>query len=222
MKQLFAGLFTEGTTDTRFLESIVQKTLEATAFDCSGQIDIYLSRIEIDKTNLSFENQVLNASKKGIDELGIQIICVHADADNAQANDTYKNRINVAKRELDQQNDADYCKTLVAIVPIQEMESWLLADKELLKQEIGTNKTDNELGINRPPETIANPKEVISNAIKVAREGLTQRRRNDLTIADLYLPIGQSIDLSKLENLSSYQDFKNNVRVAFKQLNLLQ
>ncbi len=222
MAQLFAGLYTEGNTDMRFLQSIVQKTLEATAFDCSGQFDIYVSPIEIDTTDLSFENKVLKASKKGMDELGISIICVHSDADNPSAIDTYENRINKAKIELNNQNEADYCKILVAIVPIQETESWLLADKELLKQEIGTNKTDNELGINRPPETIANPKEVISNAIRIAREGLTQRRRNDLTIADLYLPIGQSIDLNKLENLSSYKDFKNNILIAFKQLNLLQ
>jgi Domain of unknown function (DUF4276) len=221
MAQLFAGLFTEGSTDTRFLQSIVQKTLEATAFDCVGQFDIYVSPIEIDKTNLSFENQVLNASKKGMEELGISIICVHADADNFNAIETYRNRINVAKTELNNQNDTDYCKLLVAIVPIQETESWLLADKELLKQEIGTNKTDNELGIDRLPETIANPKEIISNAIRIAREGLTQRRRNDLTIGDLYLPIGQSIDLTKLEVLSSYQDFKHNVREAFIALNLL-
>jgi hypothetical protein len=222
MAQLFAGLFTEGSTDTRFLHSIVQKTLEATAFECSGQFDIYVSPIEIDTTDLSFENQVLKASKKGMDELGISIICVHTDADNPSAIDTYENRIDKAKIELNNQNEADYCKILVAIVPIQETESWLLADKVLLKQEIGTNKTDNELGINRPPETISNPKEVISNAIRIAREGLTQRRRHDLTIADLYLPIGQSIDLSKLENLASYKDFKNNILTAFRQLNLLQ
>jgi Domain of unknown function (DUF4276) len=221
MVQLFAGLFTEGSTDTRFLQSIVQKTLEATAFDCVGQFDIYVSPIEIDKTNLSFENQVLRASKKGMEELGISIICVHADADNFNAIETYRNRINVAKIELNNKNETDYCKLLVAIVPIHETESWLLADKELLKQEIGTNKTDNELGIDRMPETITNPKEIISNAIRIAREGLTQRRRNDLTIGDLYLPIGQSIDLNKLEVLSSYQDFKNNVREAFLSLNLL-
>lgn len=221
MAQLFAGLFTEGSTDTRFLQSIVQKTLEATAFECSGQFDIYVSPIEIDKTNLSFENQVLNASKKGMEELGISIICVHSDADSSNASNTYKNRLNTAIIELNNQNEAEYCKLLVAIVPIQETESWLLADKELLKQEIGTTKTDNELGIDRLPETIANPKEVISNAIRIAREGLTQRRRHDLTIGDLYLPIGQSIDLNKLEVLSSYQDFKNNVREAFISLNLL-
>jgi len=38
MAQIFAGLFTEGNTDIRFLQSIIQKTLEAVAFDCSGQL----------------------------------------------------------------------------------------------------------------------------------------------------------------------------------------
>ena len=50
MAQIFAGLFTEGKADIRFLHNIVQKTLEAVAFnDCSGQFDIDLSPIEINK-----------------------------------------------------------------------------------------------------------------------------------------------------------------------------
>ncbi|RKZ79549.1 MAG: hypothetical protein DRR19_24800 [Candidatus Parabeggiatoa sp. nov. 1] len=96
----------------------------------------------------------------------------------------------------------------------------MLADKELLKEEIGTNKTDSELKISRSPETIANPKEVIEKAIKIARTNLTRKRRKDLTIADLYSAIGQKIDLEKLESFSSYQYFKGNVREVFRKLNL--
>ena len=97
----------------------------------------------------------------------------------------------------------------------------MLADKQLLKDEIGTNKTDSELKISRNPETIANPKEVIETAIKIARQNVTRKRRKDLSIADLYSAIGQKIDLDKLENLYSYQDFKDNVRKIFRKLNLL-
>lgn len=221
MAQLFAGLFAEGKTDIDFLQNIVQKTLQDIAFECSGQFDIEVLPIKIDKTNLDFVSQTLIASKKGIEEFGMQIICVHTDADNSTSENIYQNKINPVIIELEKQNDEDYCKILVAIVPIQETESWMLADKELLKQEIGTNRSDHELGINRFPEIIANPKEVISNAIRIARENITQRRRHHLTIADLYLPLGQSMDLDKLKDLSSYQDFKNNIREAFKKLNLL-
>ncbi len=221
MAQIFAGLFAEGSTDISFLQNVVQKTLEAVAFDCSGQLDIETLPIEIDKTDLSFVEQVLAASKKGFDDYGIQIICVHTDADNPLAKKAYEDRINPAKMKLAHQNDAAFCKILVAIIPIQETEAWMLADKELLKQEIGTNKTDNELGINRQPEEIAKPKEIIEMAIRVARADLTQRRRHLMTITDLYLPLGQSIDLQKLAHLSSYRDFKQNIRNAFIELNLL-
>jgi hypothetical protein len=221
MAQIFAGLFAEGSTDISFLQNVVQKTLEAVAFDCSGQLDIETLPIEIDKTDLSFIEQVLAASKKGFDNYGIQMICVHTDADNPMAKQAYENKINPAKTELAAQNDAAFCKILVAIIPIQETEAWMLADRELLKQEIGTNKTDNELGINRQPEEIAKPKEVIETAIRVARADLTQRRRHSMTITDLYLPLGQSIDLQKLAHLSSYRDFKQNIRNAFIELNLL-
>lgn len=220
MAQIFAGLFAEGTTDVTFLHPIVQKTLEAIAFECSGQFDIDVLPIKIDKTNLSFIEQILSASKHGMEQLGIQIICVHTDADSESSSIAYKNKIDLAKLALASKNNDEYCKILVAIIPIQETESWLLADKELLKREIGTTKLDIELGIHRNPETIANPKEIITEAIRIARQDLSQRRRSDLTIADLYLPIGQSIDLDKLQRLPSFQDFQDNVREAFKSLNL--
>jgi hypothetical protein len=221
MAQIFAGLFTEGKTDIRFLQAIVQKTLEAIAFDeCSGQFDIELSPIGINKTGLGFIEQVLEASKKGREDFCMMLLCVQADADRKKLNDTYQYKINPCKVELEKQNENEYCKTLVALVPIQETEAWMLADKDLLKEEIGTNKTDNELKINRYPETIANPKEVIEKAIQIARKNLTRKRRKDLTIADLYSAIGQKIDLEKLESLPSYQDFKENVKTAFINLGL--
>lgn len=220
MAQIFAGLFTEGNTDIRFLQTIVQKTLEAVAFDCSGQFDIELSPIICNKTGLGFIEQVLEASKKGREDFGMMILCVQADADRKKLNDTYQHKINPCKVELEKQNENEYCKILVAVVPIQETEAWMLADKELLKKEINTDETDIKLGIHRAPESIANPKEVIENAIRVTRKNLTKKRIRNLTISDLYF-IGQSMDLKKLESLPSYQNFKDNVKKAFRKLNLL-
>ena len=222
MSQLFAGLFVEGTTDISFLSSIVERTLQNVAFDCKGEIDLEVKEIKIDKSGLGFCEQVIMASEKGFSEFGITILCVHSDADNKKLEDTYQNRINQAIDRLKLLEANQYCKILVAIVPIQETEAWMLADKELLRNEIGTEKSDNELEINRQPETIARPKEVIENAIRIARENYTRKRRKDLTIGDLYLPVGQAMSLDKLEKLESYRDFKNNVKEAFKILNLLQ
>lgn len=221
MAQIFAGLFVEGKTDTRFLQSVVQRTLETVAFECTGLIDIFLIPIEIHKTSLNFVEQILAAAQQAKTDYDMHLLCVHTDADGISAQPSYQNKIRPAQAKLQSCNNDEYCTLLTAIIPIQETEAWMLADTALLKKEIGTDKTDTELGIHRPPETVARPKEIIENAITIAKQNLTRKRRHELTIANLYLPIGQAIDLEQLEKLSSYQDFKENVRTAFKALNLL-
>ncbi len=222
MSQIFVGLFTEGSTDVRFLESIVKNTLHSLAYDeCTVEIDIEVVPLGVATKGLKFNEKIIEASKKGIDDFGMTMLCVQADSDNKTLEKAYSERIRPALAELAKLSTIDYCQVVVPIVPIQETEAWMLADTELLKQEIGTDKSDTELGINRPPESISDPKQVIIDAIRIAREGMTRRRRNDLSISDLYLPIGQAIELDKLESLASYQDFKENIRKAFRQLNLL-
>jgi hypothetical protein len=223
MTFILAGLFTEGRTDVRFLESIVKKTLDELAFDCKGQIETELKTIEIDKTDHhGFVEQVLEASRKGKEEYEITLICLHTDADEATHQKAFDTKITPAKNALNEKNEQKYCKIAVPIVPIQMTEAWMLADKELLKSEIGTNKSNSDLGIHREPETIADPKDTIKNAIRIAKENSTKRkRRKGLDISDLYQIIGQKLELSKLDGISSYQEFKNDLRNAFKQLNLL-
>ena len=46
---LLIGLYTEGDTDIRFLESIVRRTYEAVAFDGRGDIDIDVCTLNIHK-----------------------------------------------------------------------------------------------------------------------------------------------------------------------------
>jgi len=220
-RQIFIGLMTEGTTDQQFLKSIVERTFDDIKFECETDVDIFdVEEIKL-STGTSFIEKVLEASSKGYNNFGMMILCVQADADNRSLHDTYNYKINPAILELKCQNEDEYCKLIVALVPIQEMEAWMLADKELFKREINTNKSDFELGIHRMPESIARPKEVIENAIRIAREDIVKRRRQALTISDLYLPLGQNIDIASLEKLPSFQDFKNNIREAFKSLNLL-
>ncbi|MDX2303190.1 MAG: DUF4276 family protein [Microscillaceae bacterium] len=218
---IFASLFTEGATDVKFLESVVKKTLDEVAFYCKGDKETELKVINIRKSGLDFVEQVLEASKKGLEEYGIMILCVHADADNYNPENTYKYKIKPAQEALFEKDDKEYCKILVAVVPIQEMEAWMLADKELLKRQLNTDKPDFELGIGQNPEEITQPKERIEEAIRITRQNLPKRRRRDLTISDLYLPIGQELEIDKLSQLPSFQKFRESLEDAFRMLNLL-
>lgn len=216
---LFVGLITEGNTDIRFLESIIKKTFDSIAFDAVGDIEIELVSITLNKTN--FVEDVLTAARKGVEEYGITVLCVHTDADDINDNSVYQNKITPALNALKKDTNPDICHNLVPVVPVQMTESWMLADKDLLKKQIGSTLTDFQLGIHKAPETISDPKRTIAEAIRIARQGITQRRRSDLTISDLYLPIGQNMNLIKLELLPSYLKFKNDVVRIFKNLNYL-
>ena len=216
---ILAGLFTEGTTDNRFLLSVVERTLEDVAFDCTGDIETKVEIITINKTGLSFNEQVLAASKVALDKFGILLLFVHTDSDSPSDELIFQTKIIPAQKLLLEQDD-NHCKNLIALVPIQMTESWMVADKELLKEEIGIYKTNAELEIQLKPELINNPKSVIENIIRFSKEDLTKRRRNkNLNISDLYQILGQTIELSKLEELSSYVKFKDSLVTKLKELN---
>jgi hypothetical protein len=221
-KQIFAGLFTEGTTDVRFLESIVRKALEDVAFECQGQIETEVKTIEINKTGLGFVEQVLLASEKGINDYGIMFLCVHTDSDEDTDKRAMESKIIPAIKSLNEQNESEYCKILVSVIPVYMTEAWMLADKELLKSEIGTELSNIDLVIHPKPESIANPKETITNAIRIAQNDLTRRKRKrGLDISELYQIIGQKLELSQLENLASYRKFKDSLKSAFRELGFL-
>jgi hypothetical protein len=217
---LLTGLFTEGTTDIRFLESVVKTTLENLAIECSGYIETELEIIKIEKTGLSFNHQVLKAAEKAKKDFEILILFVHTDSDSRDDSNVFIAKIIPAKELINQQEDDKVCKKIVAIVPIQMTESWMLADKELLKNEIGIEGSDFDLGLHRNPEEIANPKAVIENIIRISKENQVKRKRNKgLTVSDLYQIMGQKIEISELEKLPSYLKFKNSLIEKLRELN---
>jgi hypothetical protein len=218
-KQIIIGFTTEGPTDIRFLESIIQRSFEAIAFECDGQVEILPVQC-IEKQEGDFVKTVKCYAQQA-KERGIMVLCVHTDADSTTDTGTFNNKINPAFTAVENAQREHLCKNLVPIVPVRMTEAWMLSDKELLKAEIGTRKSHEDLGINRPPEVYADPKQAIKTAIRVARQDQTRRRRRDLTVAELYSPIGQKISLTKLERLPSYQKFKEAVRDAFRKLNYL-
>lgn len=218
-KQLVVGLFTEGPTDIRFLESIVERTLLESLFNCPGNFEVSVFPIRVSKLGMNFNEQVKEASKVGVESYGIIVLCVHSDSDS-QDDEIAKSKIGNAKNELLNLNNS-FCKTIVSLIPVQMTESWMLADTNLLKLEIGTEKNDNELGLNREPEKISNPKAVISEAIRIARKEKPKKRRRELDISELYLPLGQKLSLQSLDSLKSYRNFKESILNALFEINYL-
>ena len=212
------GFITEGTTDIRFLGQIIRRTFEDVAFDCQGEIEVY--EPEHIKSYGEFVEEVFRASQDA-HKIGMKVLCIHTDADRKTNSHVIEHKIKPAFENIVNSGDTNLCKNLVAVIPIQMTEAWMLADKDALKNQIDTDLTDRDLEIHRQPENYADPKEAIENAIRIARGQLPRRRRYEFGISELYQIVGQTADLTKLERLSSYQNFKNGVVKAFEKLGYL-
>ena len=153
---------------------------------------------------------------------GATIICVHSDADSSSIDNTLNTKFVPAQRCLLEQENDSCSKILVNLIPVHMTEAWILADKRLLKQQIGTTLSDTELNLNKDPESISNPKQAIENAIRIARQNIVKRRRRNLGIGELYAPLGQLINIDQLMDLKSYRQFWDNVINSLKQLNLMR
>jgi hypothetical protein len=212
------GYITEGTTDVRFLGQIIRRTFEDVALDCQGEIEVY--EPQHIKSGGEFVPEVFQASKDA-HRIGMNVLCVHTDADAKNDNQVIQNKINPAFENIENSDENNLCKNLVAVIPIRMTESWMLADKEVLKNEIDTELSDTDLDIHRNPESYADPKEAIEKAIRITRSNFPKRKRYDFGIGELYQIIGQKTDLAKLSRLSSYQKFRGNVIESFKTLGYL-
>lgn len=216
-KQLAVGFTAEGSTDKRFLHSIIQRSFEKVAFECKGEIEILPLQF-IDKGVGRFDEAILACAKHAY-HIGLSVFCVHTDADDISDENAFTTRIQPAFDAIRRRPDAGYCQQLVAIVPVQMTEAWMLADTTLLRKEVGIDDDLLFAGTKKSPEAYSDPKEFINSEIRKAYQSMSRRRRHRLSITDLYAPIGQKIDLAYLEKLPSYNHFLENIREALRQLN---
>lgn len=222
MKQLFIGLIAEGTTDVRFLKSVIFKSIQELSWQCDKQIEIFDIR-EITAEGESFVEKMLEASKSALQNYGISALCIHADSDARSLNAVMKNKFEPFFISLNKMPKEEYCKHIIPTIPIQMIESWMLADKALLKLLINAkDMSDASLGIDKLPESYADPKSVIENAIRRAMSEKPKKKRNQIGIADLYEILGNRLSLEKLRAIPSFVKFEESVVHVFEDMGLMR
>ena len=222
MRQLFIGLTAEGTTDIRFLRSVIAKSIQELSWQCAQQIEIFDIR-EIRSEGENFVEKMLSASKQASQDYGISILCIHADSDDRLIDTVMRNKFTPFFYALAQMPEEEYCKHIIPTIPIQMIESWMLADKTLLRQLINAKKlSDKDLGIDKSPEQYADPKNVIENAIRRSLSGETKKKRNQIGIEDLYEVLGNRLSLESLRTIPSFVQFEKNVIKVFTEMGLMR
>lgn len=218
------ALYSEGSTDDRFLPLIIVRTAQRILKQYQKHnLQILPVKPIYARKQRDRSRSLLEAARIASEH---QILIAHSDSD-ARGLDQTRQQLFLPGSELVQQQQHGVCKCLVPLIPIQAVESWMLADYRLLLEEIGTRKKAGDLHIPEKAhlvETIARLKERLEEAIRLAFKDQPNRLRRMSTREirlSLYEPMGRNIDLDRLELLDGYQAFKQELIMAFSLLDIL-
>lgn len=223
MPQLILGLYTEGSTDAKFLTGLVVRACE----DLFLQHKVYNMEVvepfvvndSLDpKGQLSQAERILQAAQVAS---GFHALLVHNDADKRTRKETIEYQFQPGYDEV-HQHSSGVCEQLLPVIPMRMIEAWLLADAQTLCQEIDTTLTPIQLGLPTSPAAIegdADPKQTLEEALRKVNANRPRTAR--VRRSELYLPLGRLVSLKQLARLNAYQEFIADLTAVLKRLNLI-
>lgn len=224
--QLYIAFIGEGSTDNRFLENIIKRTIVDIVFnECSMDLEVEdIIILTTSKIGKKFDEYFVDAVRDALNS-GAYLLIVHTDSDKDNYEERIAHKFVPAIETLRNSEDSDirdYEQNIVPIIPIRMIEAWMLANKSIFKEEVGTTLPDSDLDITGDPERMSDPKQKINNALKIAKERSSRNRRLNIEdISELYSPLGNKIPFQDLYRLNSYNMFTDNLRKGLKALGYL-
>ncbi len=195
----------EGKTDSRLLPEIIERTVhEIVSTTGTSMYDIYIYPISKKLASTIEEAAILCCE--------YNLLIVHLDSDDYNENNALVNRFNPAIKNL-KEHEGKRCEKIIPLIPITESEAWMLSQPDLLRSEMQTELSSAELGLNIQLgriESRLDPKTILEQAIQINNAALpVKQRRHAVKLADLYQPLGQSLDLERLIKLKAYKSFRD-------------
>lgn len=214
MRTLTLAFYGEGTTDYRFLPAIIQRTAEKLLSQAGAPDVEVLPPIPIDESDAEDGAHKILAAAKG--SAGMDMLIVHLDADTRTVQVARVERFSPG-HDLVQIEQLEVCRDLVPLIPVKNIEAWLLSDPDAFRDKVGSDLTDQELGLPSHPhqvEGIPDPKQTYRDAVRTA---LAKRgKRRAVSPGEYYEPLSQAINLERLERVPAYQTFRDELERALR------
>ena len=221
MMKLALALYAEGPTDDDFLPLIIQRTTQV-ILARYGQRKIIVPAIEPIKLGEKRPTRAECILQAALLAKRYHVLIVHSDADYPNRDKALQERIQPGF-DLVQQSAVLLCKNLLPIIPIQAVEAWILADYEMLREELRTQLSTQDLDIPEKAklvEAVAKPKQRLEEAVSKANRQLRSRQR--IEMRSLYEPLGKKVRLERLNQLKAYQQFVQDLTTTLKKLSMIE
>jgi hypothetical protein len=224
---LVMALAVEGPTDTRFFPPLLQRTAESLlllrGIDTIDVLDPVVSRFPPD-----IETQAEGILWLAQQLAGYEALVIHIDADAPSVERAMRERYTPGLDLVQAAREAgtDVCRHLIPLVPIRMLESWMLADGLKLREVIGTDESEQALGLPAVPhqvEHIPEPKRVLADVLRRAF-GNNRRRQRRATqdLPQIQELLGRQIRLDQLRRVPSFVTFETLLASAFVELRLIE
>ncbi|WP_404868785.1 DUF4276 family protein [Kitasatospora griseola] len=206
--ELNAFLMGEGPTDYAFLTVLLERALGELPI-CRKLSVAPVQRLQVNVGDpLGRHRAICNAAREAASSLSV--LFVHYDGSAVVERESGKYWDPLC-REWQEFGPAD--RLLLRVVPVREMESWALADRQTLQSVVGASWNAKEIfegGKIEHPEDLSDPKRTLRDIIAAGR---TKRRaRRD---PHDYLPlIAERMNLRSLERLSSFRLWQHETESA--------
>lgn len=224
MASLVMALFAEGTTDYRFLNSLIQRTASRILQRHSmSSVDVSELQNIHSGTGLSRVERILRAAQKAH---GYHLLLLHADSDARSRDDAWSERIEpgMTRALNESKSGTNLCESMVPVIPVRMTESWMLADPETLIDVIGARTTVSVPMLPDNPsevERIADPKGTLRAVLNFLLGGRKHRRRRDFNVGNLYEPLARSISIDRLERVPAFRSFQMELTASLRALHFI-
>lgn len=215
-RYLGLGLHGEGPTDQRFLAPVLARLTSSLVMQY-GSYPVLVGPV-VDLTTGSAGDRAGGLSRAVEKAEGaVDVLFVHADGagDPAGAEATIVQPL-IDRVVADHGDDAPVC---VPVIPVREMEAWVIADPGAIAGLLRSTLDAAGLGLPDDPtecESVADPKAALAQAMARARSR-TRRRRGPIT----YEPLGERVDLARLARLAAFRTLRDSLVHELTELRIL-
>jgi hypothetical protein len=221
MRYLGLALFAEGPTDHQFLRPLLHRVANELCVAFAREIVEVGEVLELHSPARVKDSDWATRIVEGAHDAwgGFNVLFIHTDG-GGDPESAARERVLPAVRLTAAKPEWEGVR-IVAVVPVREVEAWVLADGDALRASFGTMLDDSRLGLpahRRGVEAIADPKQVLAQAYtKVV--GRASRKRN---AANLLGVLGERVRFSCLRDVPAFVSLESTFRTALTELGYLQ